>query len=115
MGNVSVSRVRMKRLEQHALECDGFASTPKNGAIWEVCHHLVRIHQRHGTGAAGEFRALIDGNGPEEQPDGTILVHGKKSYPNPDDGLGAIWRDVWITPDGKVVREGEITLRGSDL
>ena len=49
----------MKRLEQHTLECDGFASTPKNGAIWEVCHHLVRIHQRHGTGAAGELLALV--------------------------------------------------------
>ena len=62
-----------------------------------------------------EFRALIDGVSPEEQPDGTILVHEKKSYPCPDDGLGAIWCDVWITPDGKVVRKGKITLRGSDL
>ena len=60
-----------------------------------------------------EFRALIDGEAPEEQPDGTILVHGKKSYPNDD--LGAAWRDVWITSEGKIVREGEITLRGSDM
>ena len=63
----------------------------------------------------GEFRALIDGASLEEQPDGTLLVHGKKSYPAPDDGLGAIWRDVWINLDGKIVRKGEITLRGSDL
>ena len=62
-----------------------------------------------------EFRALIDGNAPEEQPDGTLLVHGKKSYPHPDDGLGAIWRDVWINRDGEIVRKGKITLRGSDL
>ena len=60
-----------------------------------------------------EFRALIDGEAPEEQPDGTILVHGKKSYPNDD--LGAAWRDVWITSEGKIVREGVITLRGSDM
>ena len=76
-------------------------------ALWEVvCSYDVQT---------AELRALIDGNAPEDQPDGTLLVHGKKSYPHPDDGLGAIWRDVWITPEGKVVREGEITLRGSDL
>ena len=62
-----------------------------------------------------EFRALIDGSSLEEQPDGTLLVHGKKSYPNPGDGLGAIWRDVWINLDGEIVRKGEITLRGSDM
>ena len=61
------------------------------------------------------FRVLIDGDTAEEQPDGTLLVRGKKSYPYPDDGLGAIWRDVWITPDGKIVREGKITMRGSDF
>ena len=63
----------------------------------------------------GEFRALIDGSSLEEQSDGTLLVHGKKSYPNPDDGLGAIWRDVWINLDGEIVRKGQITLRGSDM
>ena len=61
-----------------------------------------------------EFRALIDGFSLEEQPDGTILVHGKKSYPHPDDGLGAIWRDVWINLNGEIVRKGEIAERGSD-
>ena len=59
------------------------------------------------------FRVLIDGTDAEEQSDGTSLVKYKKFYP--DDDRGAAWHDVWITPDGKVVREGEITLRGSDL
>ena len=59
------------------------------------------------------FRALIDGADVEDAADGTILVKEKKFYP--DDDLGAAWHDVWITPDGKVVREGKITLRGSDL
>jgi hypothetical protein len=63
----------------------------------------------------GEFRALIDGFSLEEQPDGTLLIHEKKSYPDPDDGLGAIWRDVRINLDGEIVRKGEITLRGSDM
>jgi len=31
--------------------------------VWEVCHHLVRIHQRHGTGAAGEFLARVQEQG----------------------------------------------------
>lgn len=59
------------------------------------------------------FRVLTDGYTADEQPDGTILVEGKKFYPNDD--LGAAWRDVWLTPDGKIVRKGEITLRGADL
>ena len=59
------------------------------------------------------FRALIDGADVEDARDGTILVKGKKFYP--DDDLGAAWHDVWITPDGKIVREGPITLRGSDI
>ena len=62
-----------------------------------------------------EFRALIDGFSFEEQPDGTLLIHEKKSYPDPDDGRGAIWRDVWINLDGEIVRKGQITLRGADL
>ena len=49
----------------------------------------------------------------DEEEDGTIRVKGKKFYPNDD--RGAAWHDVWITPNGKIVREGKITLRGSDL
>jgi len=59
------------------------------------------------------FQALIDGADVEDAADGTILVKDKKFYP--DDDRGAAWHDVWITPDGTIVREGEITLRGSDL
>ena len=61
------------------------------------------------------FRVLMDGADITEEPDGTIRVANKKFYPA-DWGLyGAAWHDVWMTPDGKVVREGEITLRGCDL
>ena len=31
--------------------------------VWEVCHHLVRIHQRHGTGSAGEFLSQVQAQG----------------------------------------------------
>lgn len=95
------------------------ASFSKDGRfVWMVCDLscsswfdvVCRLDLREKT-----LAALIDGDTADEQPDGTILVTGKKSYPNPDDGLGAIWRDVWINPEGKIVREGEITLRGSDL
>ena len=75
--------------------------------LWDVvCSYDVK---------KDEFRVLIDGSSFEEQPDGTLLVQGKKSYPNPDDGLGAIWRDVWINSEGEIVRKGQITLRGADL
>ena len=56
---------------------------------------------------------LIDGDEADEEEDGTIRVKGKKFYPNDD--RGAAWHDVWITSNGKIVREGKITLRGSDL
>ena len=60
-----------------------------------------------------KFQALIDGADVEDARDGTIRVKEKKFYPNDD--LGAAWHDVWITPDGTIVREGAITLRGSDI
>ena len=60
-----------------------------------------------------KFRALIDGADVEDESDGTIRVKEKKFYPNDD--LGAAWHDVWITPEGTIVREGDITLRGSDI
>jgi len=31
--------------------------------VWEVCHHLVRIHQRHGTGEAGAFLSQVPAQG----------------------------------------------------
>ncbi len=30
---------------------------------WEVCHHLVRVHQKKGNGAAGDFLALVQEQG----------------------------------------------------
>ena len=83
--------------------------------LWLVCdthtstYHVVCSYDVYDC----TFRVLIDGYTAIEEPDGTILVKDKKFYPGDD--LGAAWHDVWITPDGKVVRESKITLRGSDL
>ena len=92
-----------------------FASDGRH--LWMVCdpHNYVFSLVCSYDVCTREFRVFIDGDTADEQRDGTILVKGKKSYPNPDDGLGAIWRDVWINREGKIVRNGEITLRGSDL
>lgn len=59
---------------------------------------------------ANEFRALIDGDTADEQPDGTILVRGKKTYLSDENGepLGARWYDVWIKPNGEIVRRGKL-------
>ncbi|MBR4614394.1 MAG: LysM peptidoglycan-binding domain-containing protein [Kiritimatiellae bacterium] len=95
------------------------ASLSKDGRyIWMVCNPscsfwwniVCRFDLRENA-----LAVLIDGDSADEQPDGTILITGKKSYPSPDDGLGAIWRDVWINPKGEIVRNGEITLRGSEF
>lgn len=85
--------------------------------IWLVCdphtslYHLAYAYDVYDN----TFRCLANGDDAIEQPDGTILVTGQKFYPKEDDGRGAAWRDVWLTPDGKIVRKGEITLRGADL
>ena len=90
-----------------------FASDGRH--VWLVCdtntstYHVVCSYDVDDR----TFRVLIDGYTAVEEPDGTILVKDKKFYPGDD--LGAAWHDVWITPDGKVVRESKITLRGSDL
>ena len=92
------------------------ASLSKDGHfVWLVCdRHLCsydlvcRFDLRENT-----LAVLIDGDEADEEEDGTIRVKGKKFYPNDDHG--AAWHDVWITPNGKIVREGKITLRGSDL
>lgn len=81
------------------LVCDTYAYT-----FAVICSYDVRDRI---------FRTLIDGADVEDAADGTIRVKDKKFYPNDD--RGAAWHDVWITPDGTIVREGEITLRGSDL
>lgn len=95
------------------------ASLSKDGRyIWMVCNPSCsfwwNVVCRFDL-CENALAVLIDGDSADEQPDGTILVTGKKSYPSPDDGLGAIWRDVWINPKGEIVRNGEITLRGSEL
>lgn len=56
---------------------------------------------------ANMLRVLIDGDTAKEQPDGTILVRGKLNDEN-GESLGARWCDVWITPEGKIVRKGKL-------
>lgn len=53
---------------------------------------------------------MTDGDSADEQSDGTILVKGKKTYLSDENGepLGARWYDLWMTPDGKVVRKGRL-------
>ncbi len=53
------------------------------------------------------FKILGDGNTAEEQLDGTILIKGRKTHLQDENGelLGAAWYDTWITPDGKVVKK----------
>ena len=77
---------------------------PHTSLYYVACSYDVYDHT---------LRVLIDGDTADEQSDGTILVKNKKFYPNDD--LGAAWHDVWITPDGTIVRKGPITLRGADL
>ena len=93
------------------------ASLSKDGRyIWMVCDPsctfwwdvVCRFDLRENT-----LAMLIDGDSADEEEDGTIRVKGKKFYPNDD--RGAAWHDVWLTPNGEIVREGKITLRGSDL
>ena len=77
-------------------------------SVWMVCDPhtstysiVCRLDLNTNT-----FRVLMDGDTAEEQPDGTILVKGKKTYLNDENGesLGAAWYDLWMTPDGKVIR-----------
>ena len=92
------------------------ARLSKDGkSIWMVCNPHIGTYSIVCSFnlAKNTFRVLIDGDTADEQPDGTILVKNKKFYPNDD--LGAAWHDVWITPDGTIVRKGPITLRGADL
>ena len=55
------------------------------------------------------LNVLIDGDTADEQPDGTILVTGKKVYLTNENGEpdGAGLCDVWITRDGKIVRKSK--------
>ena len=52
----------------------------------------------------------MDGCALSEQSDGTFLIKNKKTYLSDENGepLGARWYDVWITPDGKIVKKGKL-------
>ena len=86
------------------------ARLPKDRqSVWMVCDPhtstysiVCRLDLNKNT-----FRVLIDGAAAEEQPDGTILVKGKKTYLKDENGesLGAAWYDLWMMPDGKVIRK----------
>ena len=62
----------------------------------------------------GKLRLHVDGYTAKEQPDGTIFVADKKMYLTDENGepLGARWYDLWMTPEGKIVRKGK--LRSAD-
>ena len=90
------------------------ASLTRDGRyIWMVCDPLCtfwwdvvcRFDLCENT-----LAALIDGDTAVEQPDGTIMVTGKKTYASDENGepLGARWYNLWMTPDGKVVRKGKL-------
>lgn len=80
-------------------------------SIWMVCNPHTSVYSivcRFDL-ESKIFRVLMDGDTAEEQPDGTILVKGKKTYLSDANGepLGAAWYDAWITPEGKVVRKSK--------
>lgn len=80
------------------LVCDPYTFTYKVVCSYDVNNRALRV--------------LIDGDTADEQPDGTILARNKKTYLSNDKGLplGARWYDVWIAPDGKIVRKGRLKM-----
>ena len=78
-------------------------------SVWMVCDPHIGTYYIVGRLDlnTNTFRVLMDGDTAEEQSDGTILVKGKKTYLNDENGesLGAAWYDLWMTPDGKVIRK----------
>ena len=90
------------------------ASLTRDGqTLWMVCNPpcsswfdvVCRFDLRENT-----LAVLTDGDSADEQPDGTIMVKGKKTYLSDENGepLGARWYDLRMTPDGKVVRKGRL-------
>jgi hypothetical protein len=81
--------------------------------IWMVCDPsctfwfdvVCRFDLQENT-----LAVLTDGDSAIEQSDGTIMVTGKKMYLSDENGepLGARWYDLWMTPDGEVVRKGRL-------
>lgn len=63
------------------------------------------------------LRVFMDGTAICEEPDGMFLIKNKKTYLSDKNGepLGARWYDLWITPDGKIVKKGKLkTLEETD-
>ena len=84
--------------------------------VWEVCHHLVRIHQRHGTGAAGDFLALVPEQGEAARQLAYLLYTICERKGLADDArvyneLATAWSDILaysIANAKPVVRQGEL-------
>lgn len=77
--------------------------------FWEVAC-AYNIYDR-------SLRVFMDGTAICEEPDGMFLIKNKKTYLSDKNGepLGARWYDVWITPDGKIVKKGKLkTLEETD-
>ena len=93
------------------------ANLSKDGrSIWLVCdshNSLFSLVCRYDLREKA-FWVLTDGDSADEQPDGTIFVEDKKMYLTDENGepLGARWYDLWMTPEGKIVRKGK--LRSAD-
>ena len=84
--------------------------------VWEVCHHLVRIHQRHGTGAAGDFLALVPEQGEAARQLAYLLYTICERKGLADDArayneLATAWSDILaysIANAKPVIRQGEL-------
>lgn len=87
-----------------------------NRPVWEVCHHLVRIHQRHGTGAAGAFLAKVQDQGEAARQLAYVLYTVCERKGLADDArayneLATGWSDIIqesITNAPRPVRQGEL-------
>lgn len=79
--------------------------------LWLVCDTHTSLYSVVCSYDAQDnvLKVLIDGDTADEQPDGTILVTGKKVYLQDEKGEpdGAGLCDVWITPDGTIVRKSK--------
>ena len=84
--------------------------------VWEVCHHLVRIPQRHGTGAAGEFLSLVPEQGEAARQLAYLLYTICERKGLADDArvyneLATAWSDILaysIANAKPVIRQGEL-------
>lgn len=91
----------------------------KNRPVWEVCHHLVRIHQRHGTGVAGAFLASVQSQGESARQLAYVLYTICERKGMADDArcyneLVVAWNDILRasfehTPPAKL-RQGELEI-----